>query len=91
MMVTSKMRATGFGTLALCLLIMAGCSPRELETTPVRVATPKGDVICQLYTLELVYWDRAIHVPAGMNPDEADNICRAKGDEVAAEIRTHKP
>lgn len=91
MMVKSKMNVSGLGALVLAALLIAGCTPQELETTPVPVETPKGKVICQLYTLEMVYWDRAVHVPAGMTPDEADRVCRAKGDELKARVQTAKP
>lgn len=63
-------------------LLLGGCAPADLETAPVSVATKKGTVVCQLYTHEIVYWDRATHVPAGMTPDEGDAVCRQKGAEV---------
>lgn len=88
MMVTSKMNVSALGALVLAAMVSAACTPQELESTPVPVETPKGKVICQLYTLEMVYWDRAVHVPAGMTPDEADQICRAKGEELKARLKT---
>ena len=73
-----------FGAFLLLGAVALGavaCAPTDLESTPIKVATPKGEVVCQLYTRDLVYWDRAISEPAGMSPDEADAICRGRGDE----------
>jgi hypothetical protein len=64
--------------LALCV----ACTPTSMETPPVSVETSKGTVICQLYTKNRVYWDRAISVPSGMTPDQADDVCRSKGFEL---------
>ncbi len=55
-------------------------SPEELETTPVKVQTPKGVVTCQLYRQDRVSWDRAIDFPATkMSVPEADAYCRQEG------------
>ncbi len=61
--------------------LLAGCAgdPRDFESTPVEVASPKGTVTCQLYTKEVVLWDRAIDRPDAMGVEEADEICRAEG------------
>ncbi len=64
------------------LAVVAGCipSPRELETTPVKVQTPKGVVTCQLYRQDRVDWDRAIDFPATkMSVPEADAYCQQEG------------
>ncbi|WP_170600527.1 hypothetical protein [Ruegeria arenilitoris] len=64
------------------LAVVAGCipSPRELETTPVQVQTPKGVVTCQLYRQDRVDWDRAIDFPANkMSVPEADAYCQQEG------------
>jgi hypothetical protein len=63
------------------LALLGGCvqSPEYYETTPVQVATPKGVVTCQLYTREMVIWDRSIDRPARMSVQEADAICQAEG------------
>ncbi|WP_241484004.1 hypothetical protein [Ruegeria sp. ANG-R] len=62
-------------TLSACIP-----TPEELETTPVKVQTPKGVVTCQLYTQNRVYWDRAIDFPATkMSVAEADNYCKQEG------------
>lgn len=75
-----------FGKPALVLALGAGllaaCTPREMETTPVKVETAKGTVTCQLYTRDMVYWDRAIHRPDSMTADQADAVCIAKGHEL---------
>jgi hypothetical protein len=68
----------GFGALVL----LGACTPSSMETPPVRVQTSKGAVDCQLYTKSRVYWDRAISAPAGMTPEQADEVCRAKGFEI---------
>ena len=64
------------GTLALAACVP---DPRDFETTPVQVKTPKGIVTCQLYTKERVIWDRAIDLPAGMTVKEADAYCHQEG------------
>lgn len=64
------------------LFAVAGCipSPEDLETTPVKVQTPKGEVTCQLYRQDRVTWDRAINFPATkMSVPEADAYCRQEG------------
>jgi len=61
---------------------LAACipTPEELETTPVKVQTPKGEVTCQLYRHDRVTWDRAINFPATkMTVPEADAYCRQEG------------
>ncbi|WP_170424797.1 hypothetical protein [Ruegeria arenilitoris] len=61
---------------------LAGCipTPEDLETTPVKVQTPKGEVTCQLYRQDRVTWDRAINFPATkMSVPEADAYCRQEG------------
>ncbi|SNX71124.1 hypothetical protein SAMN05878503_10877 [Cereibacter ovatus] len=70
-----------FAVAAAALAVVAGCSidPKTYETEPVTIDTPRGKVVCQLYTKELVTWDRAIDRPARMSIAEADAICRAEG------------
>ncbi|MBO9445047.1 hypothetical protein [Ruegeria sp. R14_0] len=61
---------------------LAGCipTPEDLESTPVKVQTPKGEVTCQLYRQDRVTWDRAINFPATkMSVPEADAYCRQEG------------
>jgi type IV pilus biogenesis protein CpaD/CtpE len=80
------MPARLFLPAALAAALLAGCvqSPEAYETTPVKVETPKGIVTCQLYTREIVVWDRAIDRPAKMGVQEADAICRAEGERQKA-------
>ncbi|SLN71611.1 hypothetical protein [Ruegeria meonggei] len=64
------------------LAVLTACipSPEDLETTPVKVQTPKGEVTCQLYRQDRVTWDRAINYPATkMTVPEADAYCRQEG------------
>jgi len=78
-MKTSIVKAT---ILLPVLTVVTGCipSPRELETTPVKVQTSKGIVTCQLYRHDRVTWDRAIDLPATkMSVSEADAYCRQEG------------
>lgn len=76
--------AYGFkrAVFALPVLAMAGCvaSPKDYETTPVKVETDQGTVTCQLYTDDLVVWDRAIDRPASMSVKAADSVCLAEGE-----------
>ncbi len=71
-------------TLPLILAVSACVpSPKELESTPVKVNTPKGVVTCQLYRLDRVIWDRAIDFPATkMSVPEADAYCRQEGERL---------
>lgn len=66
--------------LALAVPALSACAPQDMESTPVKVETPKGDVLCQLYARDLIYWDRAVQVPTGMSAADADAICRARGE-----------
>ncbi len=64
------------------IAVLSACvpTPEELETTPVKVQTPKGVVTCQLYRHDRVSWDRAIDFPATkMSVPEADNYCKQEG------------
>lgn len=76
---------TSFTKIALTvplLAMLAGCipSPEELETAPVKVQTPKGEVTCQLYRPDRVIWDRATNFPATkMSVSEADAYCKQEG------------
>ncbi len=62
------------------LLALAGCiDPADYETTPVKVETPRGVVVCQLYRERQVIWDEAISIPPGMTIAEGDQICINEG------------
>lgn len=60
--------------------------PKAYETTPVVVDTAAGPVTCQLYTKELVRWDRSVDRPAGMSVETADKVCLAEGQREKAEM-----
>ncbi len=65
---------------ALLALALAGCvNPKDFETDPVEVPTTRGVVTCQLYTQDLVVWDRAIDRPDAMSVSDADAICMDEG------------
>ncbi|WP_325168758.1 hypothetical protein [Paracoccus caeni] len=64
------------GALAVSL---AACSPQQFESAPVTVDSPQGPVTCQLYTKNMLDWDRSTDRPNGMSVTEADNLCRAEG------------
>lgn len=64
----------------LPVVILAGCAtPEQYETPPVTVKTTKGTVTCQLYTPEILAWDRSIGRPNNMSVQEADSVCKAEG------------
>lgn len=67
--------------LAAAALALAACvpDPRTYETAPVQLQTAKGVLTCQLYTKELVVWDRSIDRPDGMSLKEADALCHQEG------------
>ena len=65
--------------LLIGLMLAACVSPEAYESEPVEVDTPVGMVICQLYTRDLVVWDRAIDRPDTMSVSTADAICVNEG------------
>lgn len=76
--------------LALALAgtaLIAGCNitPEQYETTPVVLSTAQGPVTCQLYQLDQVTWDRAIHRPNAMSVETADTLCRNAGARILGE------
>ncbi|WP_170381119.1 hypothetical protein [Ruegeria atlantica] len=78
------MKTSFIAKLAMLPLVagLTACipSPEDLETEPVKVQTPKGEVTCQLYRHDRVTWDRAINFPADkMSVPEADGYCRQEG------------
>jgi hypothetical protein len=68
--------------LLFIVVAIGACTPdpRQYETEPVKVKSDKGIVTCQLYTDEIVIWDRAIDRPSNMTIQDADAICRALGE-----------
>lgn len=76
------------GLLAImAVLAVSGCNQASFESKPVVVNTPKGKVVCQLYTAERVQWDEAVARPANMSEKDADEICLKKGAENLSLIR----
>lgn len=71
------------------LPLLTACipSPTSFETEPVVISTSAGPVTCQLYTAEIVAWDRSIDRPDAMSVAEADAICQAEGRRVAMTSR----
>lgn len=69
-------------------VVLTACTldPKAYETEPVVVETAAGPVTCQLYTKELVRWDRSIARPAGMDVATADKVCLAEGQREKAEM-----
>jgi hypothetical protein len=63
----------------LGMLLLGACAPQDMETQPVKVETAKGTVVCQLYTHDIVYWDRSIARPDSMTTKEGDAICLEEG------------
>ena len=68
--------------LGTTLAIVTACSPTVYETEPVTLKTDKGEVVCQLYDRNTVIFDRVIHMPHAMHVEEADALCRAKGERL---------
>ena len=78
MFATSAQRKAPLFILA-ALGLSACISPEAYESDPVEVDTPAGVVTCQLYTKDLVIWDRAIDRPENMTVEIADAICVNEG------------
>lgn len=67
---------------AICATTLTACDftdPVNYETAPVTVKTQYGEVTCQLYTKEIVRWDRPIDWPAGMTVQQAFAVCQIEG------------
>lgn len=65
--------------LSAALVALSACTPAAYETAPVTVETQHGQVTCQLYTKEIVQWDRPVDWPAGMSVKQAFNVCQIEG------------
>lgn len=78
----SGSRATAFCVFMGATFFLGACSPRSMETPPVNVVSQDGEVTCQLYSLEMVHWDRAVARPERMGVQTADDICRAEGKRI---------
>ena len=59
--------------------LLAACSPQQFESEPVTVDSPQGPVVCQLYTKNMLDWDRSVSRPDAMSAETADTICRNEG------------
>lgn len=71
-------------TLLLGAVALAGCNVdvTQYESDPLVTTTPAGDVVCQLYKLDIVMLDRAIAAPRSMSIVEADDVCRNLGQQI---------
>lgn len=67
---------------AVAVLSACAISPKDYESTPVIAQSPMGPVVCQIYTVGQVTWDRSIKRPEKMDADTADNLCRAEGKRI---------
>ena len=77
-----------FLCLFCALFTITGCAnKKEHETTPIRLKTPEGLVVCQLYALDLIMWDTSITRPKSMSKETADKICVAEGARLKREIK----
>lgn len=65
--------------LALGVAALAACTPQQFESEPVTVNSAQGPVTCQLYTRNMLDWDRSIDRPATMSVAAADQICLEEG------------
>ncbi len=63
------------------VLALSACAPERYESTPVVLETAQGPVTCQLYTKEIVSWDRSIDRPAAMSVKAADALCLEEGNK----------
>ncbi len=78
------MTKTKLSLLAIAVLSLSACG---FETAPVHVQTTQGDVECQLYTHNMVAWDRAISYPSSLTSAQADRVCWDLGYQTALENR----
>jgi len=65
--------------LPCAVVLVAGCNPTAYESAPVEVTTDLGVVTCQLYTDDILLWDRSIGRPNAMTVRRADEICEEEG------------
>jgi len=71
-------------------VLLAGCTPTAYESPYVYVATPSGTVTCQLYTREIIAFDRSVNRPETMTVLDADNLCHAEGLERLREFKGYE-
>ena len=60
---------------------LSACDRSEYLSPEVVLETEKGQVSCQLYTTDRLYWDEATAYPETMTKSEADAYCKAAGRE----------
>ncbi|RNF34878.1 hypothetical protein [Paracoccus methylarcula] len=73
------MRKLSFAVVGIAALSACSIDPKQWETEPVTVETPNGRVVCQLYSPDIVRWDRAIERPENMSVKTADAYCHNEG------------
>ena len=77
-----------FLCLFCALFAITGCAnKKEHETTPIRLKTPEGLVLCQLYALDFIMRGTSITRPKSMSKETADKICVAEGARLKREIK----
>ena len=77
-----------FLCLFCALFIITRCAnKKEHEMTPIRLNTPEGLVVCQLYALDLVMWDTSITRPKSTSKETADKIFIAECARLQREIK----
>ena len=77
-----------FLCLFCALFTITGCAnKKEHETTPIRLNTPEGLVVCQLYSLDLIMWDTSITRPKSISKETTDTICIAEVARLQREIK----
>lgn len=72
-------RKLAFATFGVAILSACSIDPKDWEMEPVTVDTPQGPVVCQLYSENIVRWDRAIDRPEDMSVETADAYCHNEG------------
>ena len=68
-----------FALTGAALLALSACTPKDYESAPVTLNTPQGPVVCQLYTKNMLDWDRSISRPNAMSVETADALCKEEG------------
>ena len=71
------------------LALLGACSSGNPLANPKAYETPEQDIFvqdhgivsCQLYTRELVVWDRAVHWPQTLPQEVADEFCLREGQK----------
>ena len=73
----------------LRVFIITDCTnKKEHETTPIRLNTPEGLLVCQLYALDFIMWDTSITRLKSMIKETANKICISEGARLQREIET---